>query len=65
MLYFISLQKNDVFLPFSTCFIDFFRNVDALSGRSLMLHSSLRDMATYNKVVLHQLRAVYLQSPRE
>nr|CAB3220449.1 AF4/FMR2 family member 4 [Phallusia mammillata] len=44
---------------------DFFRNVDTLCGRTLVLHSSLRDMATYNKVVLHQLRAVYLKSPRE
>ncbi|XP_009857622.2 uncharacterized protein LOC100178614 isoform X1 [Ciona intestinalis] len=55
-----ALQKEQVLSGGGT---DFFRNVETLCGRTLMLHSSLRDLVTYNKVVLHQLRAI--KSPHD
>ncbi|XP_076823975.1 uncharacterized protein LOC143469915 isoform X2 [Clavelina lepadiformis] len=44
---------------------DFFKTVDTLCGQPLTLYTSLRDMATYNRVILHRLRDAYLKSPRE
>lgn len=40
---------------------DFFRNVEALSGELLTMHSSLLNMVTFLKAVLHQIR---VKSPK-
>ncbi|XP_039266015.2 uncharacterized protein LOC120341549 isoform X1 [Styela clava] len=45
--------------------VDFFRNIDTLCNRTLTFHSNLRDVFLYHKMVLHQLRTLTANSPRE